>query len=146
MNPSFEGSPAQVEAFLSGAYRRIRRTTILLGLIGTIAAALGFGWRNGLGALAGAIVGYVNFVWLHHASRMMIERMLAPAGSPSRFRVVLGFAGRYAFVVIAAYVILKGWPQMLVSFIVALFFPIAAAMGEGVYEALADGRSDSRTN
>jgi ATP synthase I chain len=148
MNPPSQGQPAAREvAFLSGAYRRIRRITIVLGAIGIMVAALFFGWRNGLGVAAGAIVGYVNFVWLHQASRMMVDRMMpAVENAPSRFRVLLGFAGRYAFVVVAAYVILRGWPEVLVGFIVALFFPIAAAMSEGVYEALAGGKTDPPAN
>ena len=143
MNSPSEGqSAAQSEAFLSGAYERMRRITIVLALAGTIIAAIFFGWRKGLGLAAGAVVGYFNFVWLHRASGMMIERMMPSAENPpSRFRVLLGFAGRYAFVVVAAYVILKGWPEVLVAFLVALFFPIVAAMCEGVYEAVAGGKT-----
>ena len=147
MNPSPEGSSAQTEACLSGAYRRIRLMTIYLGLTATVLAALIFGWRHGLGVVAGALIGYINLVWLHHASEMMIERMMpSPANTPSRFRILLGFAGRYAFVVVGAYVILKSWPQVLVGFLVALFLPIAAAMCEGVYEAFAGGKDDSPAN
>jgi ATP synthase I chain len=146
-SPSQGQTAAQSEAFLSGAYGRIRRITIALALFGTIIAAIFFGWRNGLGLAAGAVVGYFNFVWLHRASVMMIERMMPSAeNAPSRFRVLLGFAGRYAFVVVAAYVILKGWPEVLVAFLVALFFPIVAAMCEGVYEAVAGGKTDPPAN
>jgi ATP synthase I chain len=148
MNSPSEGQPAaQSEAFLSGAYERMRQITIVLALAGTIIAAIFFGWRNGLGLAAGAVVGYSNFVWLHRASGMMIERMMPSAeNAPSRFRVLLGFAGRYAFVVVAAYVILKGWPEVLVAFLVALFFPIVAAMCEGVYEAVAGDKTDPPAN
>lgn len=148
MNLSSEApSATRVEAFLSGAYRRIRRITIVLSLIGIIIATLFTGWHKGLGVLAGAAIGYVNFVWLHRASQMMVERMMPlAANAPSRFRVLLGFAGRYAFVVIAAYVILRGWPEVLVGFIVGLFLPIVAATCEGVYEALAGGKNDSPAN
>jgi hypothetical protein len=148
MSTPSDGQPNdQAETFLSGAYGRIRRTTIGLGVAGTIFAAVFFGWRNGLGAAIGALVGYLNFVWLHRASAMMIERMMPSAvNAPSRFRVLIGFVGRYAFVVLAAYVILKGWPKVLVAFLVALFFPIVAAMCEGVYEAFAGGKTDSPAN
>jgi hypothetical protein len=74
----------------------------------------------------------------------MTQRMIAPAGNPpSKLRLVLGFAGRYAFVMITAYVILKSWPGVLASFTVALFFPVIAAMGEGIYEAFASGKTSS---
>jgi ATP synthase I chain len=146
-SPSEGQSAAQSDVFLSGAYGRMRRITIVLALAGTMIAAIFFGWRNGLGLAAGAVVGYFNFVWLHRAARMMIERMMPSAETaPSRFRVLLGFAGRYAFVVVAAYVILKSWPEVLVAFLVALFFPIVAAMCEGVYEAVAGGKMDPPVN
>jgi ATP synthase I chain len=148
MNPSSDGQTApQVEAFLSGAYQRIRRITIVLGLAGTIVTASFFGWRQGLGSAAGALAGYLNFVWLHHASRMITERMIPSAGNPpSRFRLLLAFAGRYVFIVATAYVILKSWPQLLVGFSVALFFPIVAAMCEGIYEAFAKVKADPSAN
>jgi len=142
--PPVESPSPRVEAFLSGAYPRIRRTTMALGIVGTMATALWFGWRRGLGLAAGAAVGYVNLVWLYHTSALMTQRMIAPAENPpSKLRLVLGFAGRYAFVMLTAYVILKSWPGILASFTVALFFPIIAAMGEGIYEAFASGKTSS---
>ena len=148
MNPgSTEEPPARVETFLSGAYRRILWITMALGLAGSLVAAVFFGWRNGLGTAAGALLGVVNFVWLHHAAAMMTERMLpSVANAPSKLRLVMGFAGRYIFVLAAAYVILKSWPQVLVGFIVALFFPLVAATCEGIYEALASGKTDPSAN
>jgi hypothetical protein len=64
--------------------------------------------------------------------------MVAPhGGGPSQFRLILAFLGRYIFVIVTAYVILKSYPSMLVGFIVSLAFPIVAAMCEGIYEAVA---------
>jgi hypothetical protein len=128
------------ELFLSAAYQRIQRVTILLGLVAAL-GALWFGWRAALGAAIGAFVGYVNFVWLHHAATMMTERMVAPAErQPSQFPILLAFGARYIFVIAIAYVIFKGWPKMLGGFTVALFLPIVAAVGEGMYEAFAGKR------
>lgn len=144
MNTPLQGSrPAQVEAFLSRAYQRIQRTVIVLSVLAAIVATALFGWRSGLGLAIGALVGYINFVWLHHASAMMTERMIAPRGQPaSKFRMVLAFAGRYIFVIGAAYVIFKSQPRMLVGFTTALFFPIVAATGEGIYEAFSNSSTD----
>jgi hypothetical protein len=132
-----------IDAFLSGTYQRIRRMTILLSLAAT-GGALWFGWRSALGAAAGALVGYVNFVWLHHASTMMADRMIAPPEkAPSPFAIVLAFGGRYAFVIAMAYVIFRGWPKMLAGFTLALFLPVVAAVGEGIYEAFAGGNKEN---
>lgn len=132
---------AEVEAFLSGAYQRIRRITIVLCIVAAITVTLWLGWRSGLGLAVGAIVGYLNFVWLHHASTMMTQRMITPAASsPSKFRLLLAFAGRYAFVIATAYVIFRGYPRMLAGFTAALFFPVIAAMFEGIYEVFASSK------
>ncbi len=129
---------ARVEAFLSGAYRRILRITLALSVAAATGAGLGFGWRSGLGLAIGSLVGYINFVWLHRASVMMTDRMIGRTGQqPSRLRLLLAFGGRYLFVIAAAYVIFRGWPRMLAGFTAALFFPVLAATCEGIYEALA---------
>lgn len=129
-------SPHQVEVFLSGAYGRIQRITIALGLITAVAVTLGFGWRSGIGSVIGAIAGYINLVWLHHGAAMMVERILASGEKTgSKPRLMLSFAGRYVFLITIAYVILKSFPSMLLGFTVALFLPIAAATCEGIYEA-----------
>jgi len=123
------------EAFLSGAYARIRRMTAVLGVASAIAATALFGWRSGLVVAVGALVAYFNLVWLHRGSEMMIERMLAPAGQgPSKFRLLAAFSVRYILVLAIAYVILKGFPSMLIGFSIGLLLPILAAMCEGVYE------------
>jgi len=147
MNPPLSGSdPAQIEKFLSGAYRRILRVTIGISVLGALAATGFYGWRSGLGVALGSGLAYVNFVWLHHGSELTVQRMLAPAGTgPSRLRLILAFVGRYILVIVVAYVILKSYPNMLVGFMVGLAFPILAAMYEGIYEAFA-GSSTSQTS
>jgi hypothetical protein len=133
----------QLEAFLSRAYQRIQRIVIVLSVLAAILATVLFGWRSGSGFAIGGIVGYLNFVWLHHASAMMTERMIAPGGkTSSKFGVVLAFAGRYIFVIGTAYVIFKSQPRMLAGFSAALFFPIVAATCEGIYEAFASGNTN----
>lgn len=136
-----------MEVFLSGAYRRILRISIVLSVIATIAAALVFSWRNGLGVALGALLACLNFVWLHHGAELMIERMVTRAGvGPSKLRLMLTFTGRYTFMIAMAYVILKSYPRMFAGFIVGLAFPILAAMAEGVYEVIVTNRTDQAPN
>jgi hypothetical protein len=91
----------------------------------------------------GALVAYVNLVWLHHGTEVAVQRMSDPSsGSPSRIRFFFAFAGRYIFVITAAYVILRSYTQTRVAFMVSLAFPIIAAMCEGVYEAVVIGKTD----
>jgi ATP synthase I subunit len=136
-------SPARSEEFLSGAYQRILRITIILSVTVTSSVTVRWGWRTGLAIAIGALLAYVNLRWLHHGTELAVQRMSAPAaGAPSRGRFVLAFAGRYVFVITAAYVILRSYPQARVAFIVGLAFPIIASMCEGVYEAVVIGRTN----
>lgn len=140
-----EATPSKVEAFLSGAFQRILRLTIGFAVAAAIAAILLFGWRSALGTVIGSFAGCMNLIWLHHGSAMMIDRMLAPLNKsrpPSKLRLVLSFAGRYVFLIAIACVILKGFPNMFFGFVVSLFFPILAAMCEGVYEAYMNTKID----
>lgn len=137
----------KAETFLSGAFARIRRITIVLAIATAIAAYLLFGWRALLGSFLGSTVGFLNLVWLHHGAGVMIERMMAPAAkTPAKSRLLLAFVARYFFLITIAYVILKGFPSMLLGFTVALFLPILAAMCEGVYEAFVNIKVDEASN
>jgi len=136
-------SPEQMEMFLSGAYRRILRTAIVLSIVATIAATVFAGWRSGLGLASGSLLAYLNFVWLHYGSELMVKRALSPDESgASKFKLMLAFVGRYIFVIAIAYVILKSYPSMLISFTVGLAVPIIAAMCEGMYEAVVTSDTD----
>lgn len=139
MNPSPGGpgadSARSMEEFLSGAYRRILWMACGLSVAGALAATVLADWRSGLGLAIGALVACLNFVWLHHGVEMMIRRMADPAKRASKFRLLLAFTARYVLVLTAAYVILKGYAQVRVAFIVGLACPVIAAMGEGLYEA-----------
>ena len=137
----------QMETFLSGAYQRILRITIILSVASTIAASLLFNWLSGLGLAIGSLLAYVNLVWLHHGTDLMIRRMISPAKSgSSKFRLVLAFSGRYLLIIAMAYVIFKSYPKMLIGFMVGLALPVLAAMCEGVYEAVASSSNDQNSD
>jgi hypothetical protein len=133
----------QMEARLSGAYRRILRVAIALSVAAALAAAFLVNWACGLGLAIGSLSAFINFVWLHHGTEMLVQRMLVPdQGGPSRFRLMFPFPGRYFLTIVVAYVILKSYPRMLIGFIVGLALPVLASMGEGIYEAVVISKSD----
>lgn len=145
--PAGSLGPNRVEVFLSRTYTRIRWMTVVLGVTGTVAGGSLFGWRSGAGVVMGAAVAYVNLVWLHRGSVMMIDRLLAPSGkAPSKLRLAVAFSVRYVFVLAIAYGIMKGLPSLMISFTIGLFLPILAAMCEGVYELLAGSRTRKNSN
>ena len=132
-----------MEERLSGAYRRILRIAVALSVAGSLAAALLVGWQSGLGLAVGALLAFVNFVWLHRSTEKLVGRMISSGQSPSRkVRFVFPFPLRYALMIAVAYVILKSYPRLLVGFLVGLILPIIASMGEGIYEALVISRID----
>jgi hypothetical protein len=132
-----------MEERLSGAYRRILQVTIALSVLGTLAAALLFSWRSGLGLAVGSLLAFLNFVWLHRSTEKLVGRMISAGKSPPRkVRFAFPFPLRYALMIAVAYVILKSYPGLLVGFLVGLILPIIASMGEGIYEALVIGRID----
>jgi hypothetical protein len=128
---------------LSGAYRRILRVAIVLSVVGSLAAALLFNWQSGLGLAVGALLAFINFVWLHRGTEKLVGRLISAGKSPPRkVRFAFLFPLRYALMIAVAYVILKSYPALLVGFMVGLILPIIASMGEGIYEALVISRID----
>ncbi|MCU1332598.1 MAG: hypothetical protein JWM08_1590 [Candidatus Angelobacter sp.] len=142
-----------MEERLSGAYRRILRVAIGLSVAGTLAGALLFSWQSGLGLAIGSLLAYINFVWLHHGTERLVERMVMSNKSTSadktkarRVRFAFPFPLRYGLLIAVAYVILKSYPRLLIGFIVGLILPILAAMGEGIYEAVVISKIDQASH
>jgi hypothetical protein len=138
-----------MEQRLSGAYHRILRVAVALSVTGTLVATLLFSWQSGLGMAIGSLLAYINFVWLHHGTERLVEKMIeadkastADKPKPRRFRFAFPFPLRYALLFGVAYVILKSYPRLLIGFIVGLILPILASMGEGLYEALVTSKID----
>ncbi|MGZ4856289.1 MAG: ATP synthase subunit I [Candidatus Angelobacter sp.] len=132
-----------IEERLSGAYRRILRVAIALSVAGTLVATLLVNWQSGLGLAIGSLLAYINFVWLHHGTERLVQRMISSDKSkPRRFRFAFPFPLRYALLIAVAYVILKSYPRLLIGFIVGLILPILASMGEGIYEAVVISKID----
>ena len=78
-DPPIDQTPVDpaMEQRLSGAYRRILRVTIALSIAGTVVAALLSNWPSALGFAIGSLLAYINFVWLHHGTERLVERIIA---------------------------------------------------------------------
>ena len=88
-----------MEQRLSGAYGRILRVAIALSVAGTLVAALLFTWQSGLGLAIGALLAYINFVWLHHGTERLVERIIASNKTTTdrRIQAPQGFVSRSHF-------------------------------------------------
>jgi len=134
----FEQTPVnhRAEAFLGGAYRRIAWMIIVLAVLSSPLLAWRFGWKFGLGFVAGCAAAYLNFAWLKRAVDGIVDKIASGKRAPSGAGLVLRFFGRYIVVALLAYVIFRGSSHAVYGFCAGLFVPIAAAMCEGMYEAM----------
>ncbi|HTZ74637.1 MAG TPA: ATP synthase subunit I [Candidatus Aquilonibacter sp.] len=131
-----------------GAFdRRIEALIPFIGGATAIAALIGWGWRAGLGAAAGAALCWLNFRYLRQGAEGVIKLGLAQAGA-ERVHVprstYLKFYGRLGLLMLAVYAILV-WlrlPAVAVVCGLTAFFPaIIFAAG---YEALCGRQRETR--
>jgi hypothetical protein len=134
----FEQTPVDpaAEAFLGGAYRRISRMIVVLAVLFSPLLAWRFGWKFGMGFFAGCAAAYLNFAWLKRAVDGIVDKIASGKNAPSGAGLMIKFLGRYIVVALLAYVIFRGSSHALYGFCAGLFVPIAAAMCEGIYEAM----------
>ena len=126
----------RVEEFYSGAYRRISRMIVVLAVVASPLLAWRFEWMFALGFLAGCAAAYLNFAWLKRAVHGIVDKIASGKRAPSGAGLMARFFGRYVVVALLAYVIFRGSSHALYGFCAGLFVPIAAAMCEGIYEAM----------
>jgi hypothetical protein len=133
----------QMGRYLDGAYQRIVKIAAVLGLAGAVASGFVVDWHGTMALAVGSLIGILNVVWLHRGADLLVKRMLASDGNgPSKLGVMLFFPLRYFLVIAAVYAILKGYPGVLVSFIVGLGLPVMALIGESIYEAFVLSKTD----
>ena len=130
--------PAEVsEAFYSRALPRIRRFMLGLAPALAILVFVRFGWKVGLGFVAGCTIAYLNFYWLKRAVNAFADRVTATGQRPSGALIVLRFFGRYLLMAFAAYAIFTFSPASLYGLFAGLFLPVMAIMCEAGYELYA---------
>ena len=134
---SLSAQPVPDDPFLSGAYHRILRTTIILSVASAVIATA-FNRRTGAGLAIGSFLACLSFMWLHQCAEMLVRRMLPADGTSSKFWILLSFPTRYFVIIAAAYVILKSYPGMRMGFVVGLVMPVLAMMCEAWYEAFSN--------
>ena len=111
------------EDFYAAAERRIELFTLILGLAGGLCGGALWGMRIGFGVTIGAVLSWINFRWMKQGvgtlaqlskAQQSAEKTRVPA------RVYAKFVGRYALIVLGAYVILKYLKLPVVSLLAGL--------------------------
>jgi len=126
--------PPQTDSFFSGAYDRIVRFMLVLGVLATVAVLIQFGVAVGAGFLAGCAIAFVNFHWLKRVVSALADRATATGERQSSKGVVLRFLLRYFLIALAAYAIFKISRNGLYGLLAGLFLPVSAILIEAFYE------------
>jgi hypothetical protein len=122
------------EQFYGSALGRIRRFILVLGAIGVGACLLWFGWVVAVGFLLGAIVSYVNHVWLERVVSAVGERITSGHSRERGGAIVARAVLRYAFIAGGAYVIFRVSMAGLYGFLGGICLTIAAVACEAAVE------------
>ena len=122
------------EAFYAGALRRISRNMLIVIPLLAFAAWWKFGWHVSLGLVAGCVIAYLNFHWLKRVVNALADRATQTQQKQSSAGVVLRFLLRYFLMALAAYVMIKRWPESLNGLLAGLFLPVAAVLWEAAQE------------
>jgi hypothetical protein len=122
------------ENFYAGALDRIRRITLVLGVVASIAVWVIYGTAIGLGFVVGCVISYVNFHWLKKAINDFANRITSTGRSDSTGGIVFRFLLRYGFIAAAAYVILNSSKSSVYGLLGGLFLSVAAIFCEAAYE------------
>jgi hypothetical protein len=123
------------ESFFAGALDRIRRITIVLGVVSSIVVFLRFGIGVGISFVVGCVISYVNFHWLSQAVNAIADRVTQIGRAGSSNGMVVRFMLRYGFIAIGCYVILMSSKSSVYGLLGGLFLSVAAILCEAVYEA-----------
>ena len=122
------------DRFYGHALHRIRRFIIVLGIAGTGLCLARFGWITGAGFALGAIVSFVNHVWLESVVGALGERISSGQSRERGGIIVARAVLRYAFLAVGAYVIFRVSLAGLFGFLGGICLTIAAVLCEAVVE------------
>ena len=120
--------------FFSGAYARIIRFMLALGIVATVAVLVRFGLAVAAGLVLGCAIAFVNFHWLKRVVSALADRATATGERQSSRGVVLRFLLRYFLIALGAYAILKISRDSLYGLLAGLFLPVGAILMEAGYE------------
>jgi hypothetical protein len=142
-----DGPPTGVEsresaAFYGGAVRRILWSIIVLTVIIVPLGWVRFGRAAAEGFFLGAAISYVNFRWLERAVNGLARAIVEFQSQERGGRIVFRFLIRYFLIAMVASVIFMSWPGAFRGLLYGLCLPVAAMMGEAVYEGFSASRHD----
>jgi ATP synthase I chain len=121
------------EAFYAAAERRIEYLTLGIGAAAATFAAIFWSASAGAGVGMGALLSWINFRWMRHGIGVLTRLSVAQenAVKPRVAKMTyVKLIGRYALMIVAAYVILRGFGSMTEGLLCGLFAAVAAVLAE----------------
>lgn len=132
------------DAFYLSAERRIEYITIGAGAAAALVAGFLWGAKAGASLAAGAALSWLNYRWMKQGVGALIPLATAQAGAEKvkiPRSVYFKFLGRYALLLVAAYVILSRLRLPAAFLIAGLFAVVAAVLLELIFELFGGGGS-----
>lgn len=123
--------------------RRVQWLTVILGCAGALGVGLLKSHRAGYGVALGALLAWVNYRWLDQGLSSFVAGSLAQEGLPKPqvpITTYAKFAGRYALIGLALYVIVTFLAIPAVWVVVGLLALGLAVTVEGLYEVISGSR------
>lgn len=130
------------DAFCASAEKRIEYLTIGTGILATVLVAIFCGAKSGASLAAGAALSWLNFRWMKQGISALIPLATAQADAEKvriPKKVYFKFLGRYALLLVVAYVILSRLRLPAVFLIAGLFAVVAAVLMELIFELFGAG-------
>lgn len=113
--------------------------TLGIGAVTAMIVALAGAWRWGAGILLGALLAWVNFLWIEQALVAVSKVAQAQAGGPKpriSFWVWVKLFSRYGVIAVLLYTAWAIFHIPVVGMLAGLCALGAAVMAEGIYEIL----------
>lgn len=130
------------EQFYEAAERRIEYFAVGIGAVGAVGAGVFRSVPDGVWFAVGAALSWLNFRWMKQGITVL-SRLSAAHERPEKARVpravYVKFLGRYVLLMVAAYVILRGFKSAMVSLLAGLFVVAAAALAEMIGQLFRKG-------
>jgi hypothetical protein len=124
------------DRFFDGALERIRKFIVAIAVLGLIVCLIRFRWPVAVGFLLGAVISYVNHLWLARAVDALGERITTGQSREHGGLIVVRAGLRYGFVALGAYVIFNVSLAALYGFLGGVCLPIAAVACEVAVELI----------
>jgi hypothetical protein len=132
--PPPEPTPVFAEGFLDRALPRIRKFMLALAGLGTVVCLAFFRWPVTAGFVVGAVISFVNQVWLERAIEALGVRITTQQSRERGGLIVLRTLLRYVLIAGGAYVIFNVSLAGLYGFLGGVCLPIAAIACEVAVE------------